>query len=70
MDLPYRKGCGDINLMSEALYHINCDYNLSYCLQWPMLDTDRENPFQGYFELWKLGLNIHFPSRDRVVLVD
>jgi len=70
MDLPYRKGCGDIGLMSEALYHINCDYNLSYCLQWPMFDTDLETPFRGYFELWKLGLNIHFPARDRVVLVD
>lgn len=70
MDLEYRKGCEDIGLMSEALYHISCDYDLSYYLQWPMYDTEQENPFQGYFALWKMGLNIHFPARDRVVLVD
>lgn len=69
LDLEHRKGCEDIELMSEALYHINCDYNLSYCLQWPMFDTEQENPFPGYFQLWKLGLHIHFPARDRVVLV-
>ena len=54
--------------MSEALYHISCDYNLSYYLQWPMFDTAQENPFLGYFDLWKLGLNIYFPARNRVVL--
>ena len=70
LDLPYRKGCEDIGLMSEALYHINCDYDLSYYLQWPMFETEQENPFQGYFDLWKMGLNIHFPARNRVVLVD
>ena len=68
-ELEYRKGCEDIGLMSEALYHISCDYDLSHYLQWPMYDTQRENPFQGYFALWKMGLNIHFPARDRVVLV-
>ncbi|WP_251317226.1 hypothetical protein [Flintibacter muris] len=69
-ELEYRKGCEDIGLLSEALYHISCDYDLSCCLQWPMYDTQRENPFHGYFDLWKLGLHIHFPARDRVVLVD
>lgn len=68
-DLPYREGCDDIGLMSEALYHINCDYLLSYYLQWPMFNTDQENPFRAYFNLWKMGLNIHFPERGRVVLV-
>lgn len=69
IDLEYRKGYEDMRLMSEALYHINCDYKLSYYLQWSMYDTKQENPFRGYFQLWKLGLNIHFPARDRVVLV-
>lgn len=68
-DLPYRKGCEDIDLMSEALYHISCDYLLSYYLQWSMFDTKQENPFKSYFELWKMGLNIHFAAKDRVVLV-
>ena len=68
-ELEYRKGCEDIGLMSEALYHIGCDYDLSHYLQWPMYDTEQENPFHGYFALWKMGLNIHFPARDRIVLV-
>ena len=68
-ELEYRKGCEEIRLLSEALYHISCDYNLSYYLQWPMLDTQQDNPFRGYFQLWKLGLHIHFPARDRAVLV-
>ena len=55
--------------MTEALYHINCDYLLSDYLQWPMYDTTRENPFRPYFELWKMGLNIYFPERGRVVLI-
>lgn len=69
LELPYREGFEDIELMSEALYHISCDYSLSYYLQWPMFKTEQENPFQGYFELWKMGLNIHFPRRNQVVLV-
>ena len=68
-DLTYRRDCEDISLLSEALYHISCDFYLSYFLRWPMFDTERENPFLGYFELWKLGLQVHFPARDRAVLV-
>lgn len=68
-DLPYWEGSEDIGLMSEALYHISCDYLLSYYLQWPMFNTEQENPFRAYFSLWKMGLNIHFPERGRVVLV-
>ncbi len=68
-DLTYRRDCEDISLLSEALYHISCDFYLSYFLRWPMFDTERENPFRGYFALWKLGLHVHFPAQDRVVLV-
>lgn len=68
-DMLYKEGYEDIELMTEALYHINCDYLLSDYLQWPMYDTKRENPFRPYFELWKMGLNIYFPERGRVVLI-
>ena len=68
-DMQHRKGCEDIALMSEALYHIDCDYLLSHYLQWSMYDTKQENPFRPYFELWKMGLQIYFPERGRVVLV-
>lgn len=68
-DMPYKENYEDIGLMSEALYHISCDYLLSYYLQWPMFDTKQENPFRSYFELWKMGLSIYFPERGKVVLV-
>lgn len=68
-DMLYKEGYEDIELMTEALYHINCDYLLSDYLQWPMYDTKQENPFRPYFELWKMGLNIYFPERGCVVLI-
>ena len=68
-DMPYREGYEDIERMSEALYHISCDYLLSYHLQWAMFDTKQENPFRPYFELWKMGLRIYFPERGRVILI-
>ena len=69
-DMPYKKSYKDIELMSEALYHISCDYLLSDYLQWSMYDTKWENPFRPYFELWKMGLKAYFPERGRVVLAE
>lgn len=43
-ELSYWEDSEDIGLMSEALYHINCDYLLSYYLQWPMFNTEQVNP--------------------------
>lgn len=68
-DMPYRKGYEGIGLMSEALYHISCDFLLSYYLQWSAFDTEQENPFRSYFELWKMGVTVHFPECRRVVLL-
>ena len=66
-----RENCWELDVLSEALYHINNDYMLSHFLRWPLLKHEpMENPFQAYFELWKMGLSIYFPARDRVVLVD
>lgn len=58
------------SLLSEPLYHISNDYNLSRYLQWPLVDTRRENPFRPYYDLWRMGLGIRFPARDRVVLME
>lgn len=69
-DMLYKEDYKDIELMSEALYHITCDSLLSDYLQWPMYDTKWENPFRPYFELWKMGLKAYFPERGRVVLVE
>ena len=65
-----RGNCGELDLLGEALYHISNDYMLSHFLRWPLLEHGpMENPFQAYFELWKMGLHIFFPARDRAVLV-
>lgn len=69
-DMLYKEDYKDIELMSEALYHITCDSRLSDYLQWSMYDTKWENPFRPYFELWKMGLKAYFPERGRVVLVE
>lgn len=69
LDLPLREDCAELGVMlSEPLYHINNDYLLSYYLQWPLTGRQDENPFLPHYLLWKMGLSIYFPSRDRVVL--
>ena len=60
-DMLYKEGYEDIELMTEALYHINCDYLLSDYLQWPMYDTKRENPFRPYFESLGRWVEYLFP---------
>ena len=70
-DMYCHENCAELDILGEALYHINNDYMLSHFLRWPLLKHEpMENPFQAYFELWKMGLSIYFPARDRVVLVD
>ena len=69
-NIEFQKGCEDLCLMDEALYHISNDYFLSYYLQWPLIVPQPiENPFRPYFELWKMGLNVEFPEKDQVVLI-
>ena len=69
-DMHCRGRCGELDVLQEALYHISNDYMLSHFLRWPLLEHEpMENPFRAYFELWKMGLNLYFPTRDRAVLV-
>ncbi|MCI8423476.1 MAG: hypothetical protein HFF50_08090 [Lawsonibacter sp.] len=70
-ELEYQGNCQELaDALSEALYHINNDYLLSCFLRWPLLKSPPvENPLQPYFELWKMGLEVEFPERDRVVLI-
>ena len=68
---PVRKGCEDMDLLHEALYHISNDYFLSYYLQWPLVeDQGIENPFRPHFDLWKMGLTAQFFHHDQIALVD
>lgn len=70
MDIEFQEECEDLWLFNEALYHISNDYFLSHYLQWSLIVPQPiENPFQGYFELWKMGFNIEFPEKDQVVLI-
>lgn len=71
-DLPYQGACGELaSLFSEALYHINNDYFLSYALLWPMTaHPEMENPFRPHFELWKMGLMPRFFDHDQMALLD
>lgn len=69
MELPMREDCAELGMMlSEALYHIDNDYLLADYLQWPLTGRQDENPFLPHYLLWKMGLRIFFPSRERVVL--
>ena len=70
--LPYQGNCGELaSLFSEALYHINNDYFLSYALLWPMTEHPPiENPFRPRFELWKMGLTPRFFDRSQMALLD
>ncbi len=68
-ELPLLPECNDLScFLDEALYHINNDYLLSYYLQWPLTGRSDDNPFLPHFLLWKMGLEIHFPARNRVVV--
>lgn len=71
-DLRYQGSCGELaSLLSEALYHINNDYFLSYYLQWPLIEPQPiENPFRPHYELWKMGLSAEFFDHDQMALVD
>jgi len=68
-ELSMSEKCAELSsFLSEPLYHISNDYLLSYYLQWPLTGRQDENPFLPHYLLWKMGLSIYFPSRDRVVL--
>lgn len=70
--LTFQGNCGELaSLFSEALYHINNDYFLSYALLWPLTEhPEIENPFQPHFELWKMGLMPRFFDRSQMALLD
>lgn len=71
MDLDRKDGCEELKyILSEALYHINCDYLLSYSIQWSMVDMPKmENPFLPYYKLWCMGLDVRFVAKDKVIVL-
>ena len=58
-----------IEVLSEAYYSINCDYNLSYYFQYPNYkDKLKLDLFEPYFEIWKMGYYCWF-DKGRLIVV-
>ncbi|TDG36657.1 sodium:solute symporter [Pedobacter changchengzhani] len=55
------------SVLSEAYYSINCDYYLSYYLQYPsFVDKPEQDFLKSYFEIWKNG---HYCKFDKSRLI-
>lgn len=62
----------EASLLTEALYTMANNYNLSHYVLWPMLqetlDKTLEDPYSKYFELWRRGVNPFFEDDHKCVL--
>lgn len=57
-----------LEVLSEAYYSINCDYNLSYYLQHPRYkDKLKFDLFEPYFEIWKSGFYCWFNTGKLII---
>jgi len=57
-----------IEVLSEAYYSINCDYNLSYYFQYPNYeDKLKFDLFEPYFEIWKMGYYCWFDKEKLII---
>lgn len=53
-----------ISVLSEAYYSINCDYYLSYYLQYPVFKNKPKTDFlKSYFDIWKSGYSCKFDEK-------
>lgn len=58
-----------IVLFNEAFYQIAADRNITRYISWPITGrADLEDPYKGYFDLWKLGYVMRVVAPDFVVL--
>lgn len=57
-----------IEILDEAYYSINCDYFLSYYLQYPSYeDKLKFDLFAPYFEIWKMGYYCWFDKGKLII---
>lgn len=57
-----------IEILNEAYYSINCDYFLSYYLQYPKYRNKPKTDFlKPYFNLWKLGYSCCFVNYELII---
>jgi hypothetical protein len=57
-------------LLKDSLYYLASDYLLGYYILWPLYlhQTDIQEPFQPWFELWKLGGQLRIESAEQARL--
>jgi hypothetical protein len=57
-------------LLRDSLYYLGNDYLLGYYILWPLYlhETDLNEPFQPYFELWIHGAQARFESAEKLSL--
>ncbi len=57
-----------MEVLGEAYYSINCDYNLSYYFQYPSYeDKLKFDLFEPYFEIWKMGYYCWFDKGKLII---
>lgn len=57
-----------IEVLSEAYYAINCDYNLSYYFQYPSYkEKINFDVFEPYFKMWEMGYYCWFNQGKLVI---
>jgi hypothetical protein len=56
--------------LREAFYYIACDFHLCDYLLWPVYEecVNVSDPFAPYFNLWKHGIEIRYPSNTEIVI--
>jgi len=58
----------NLEVLSEAFYSVNCDYNLSYYFQYPSYaDKLKIDLFEPYFVIWKSGYYCWFEEGKLVI---
>lgn len=57
-----------VSLLGEAYYSINCDYWLSYYLQYPTFKKKPDVDFlKNYFKIWSKGFHCRFDNNQLVI---
>ena len=54
---------------NEALYQIAADYGVAKYISWPLKGRrDIEDPYKGYFDIWKLGYMLRIVNPECIIL--
>jgi hypothetical protein len=57
-----------LEVLNEAYYSVNCDYYLSFYLQYPRYKNKPETDFlKPYFNIWKMGYYCGFENQELII---